>query len=193
MSTKNSNSIAGPSMPHLHHRMTSAPKELWQSPDLENLPALVHDLVYQHQQQFSAEIINPFRKQARQANWYAHCLLLVYFYADAEFRKTPLDAYQLVASLQEKAKELQSITEPQTYIDDVDHREEFIRLALAAVNRHPQGETPEQAADRLISCSSIERKRVLEAAKAAEERAAKIREALARQAAQEAANKMSRE
>lgn len=193
MSNKKSNSIAGPSMPHLHHRLTAAPKDLWQPAQLEHLPALVHDLLFRHQQNFSAEIINPFRKNPRQANWYSHCLLLVYFYADAEFSKTPLDAYQLANALQEKSKELQSIGDIQLYIDDVDHREEFIRLALAAVNLHPLGETPEQAADRLISCSSIERKRVLEAAKAAEERASKIREALARQAAQEAANKMSRE
>jgi hypothetical protein len=185
--------VPGPSMPHLHHRMTSAPKGLWQTSEVEKLPALVHDLLYKHQPNFTADILDPFRKNPKQANWYAHALLLVYFYADTEFFKTPLDIDQLAKALQEKAKELHSIGDPQIYIEDVDHREEFIRLAMAAVNRYPQGETPEQAADRLISCSSIERNRVLQAAKEAEARAAKIREALARKAAQEAANKMSRE
>lgn len=185
--------VEGPSMPHLHHRMTAAPKGLWQTSEIEKLPALVHDLLYKHQRNFSADILDPFRKSPKQANWYAQCMLLVYFYADAEFLQTPLDIYQLATALQEKAKELVSIGDPQLYIDDVDHREEFIRLAMSAVNRYPQGETPEQAADRLISCSSTERNRVLEAAKEAEARAAKIREALARKAAQEAANKATRE
>ena len=70
---------------------------------------------------------------------------------------------------------------------------ELLRLMLADLDRRPAGETPAQAQDRLSSISSLERARVLEAARAAEARAQEIREALRRKAAQEGADKWARE
>ena len=66
-------------------------------------------------------------------------------------------------------------------------------VALARLGFVPAGETPEQAADRLTAISGMERRRLLEASRAAEQRARQIREALARKAAEEAADKWSRE
>jgi len=66
------------------------------------------------------------------------------------------------------------------------------REAMCPVVR-PAGETAAQAQDRLAAVSSGERLRVIEAARLAEERAREIREALARKAAQEAADKWTRE
>ena len=76
---------------------------------------------------------------------------------------------------------------------DPDRREELARTALMALGVAPQGETPAQAADRLSAVSAAERARLLAASRQAEERARTVREALARKAAQEAADKWTRE
>jgi regulator of extracellular matrix RemA (YlzA/DUF370 family) len=57
----------------------------------------------------------------------------------------------------------------------------------------PAGETVAQAEDRLISLSSAEHARVLRASRDAEKRAQEIRAALARKAAEESADKYTRE
>jgi len=69
----------------------------------------------------------------------------------------------------------------------------MIRFALARLDLRPSGETLTQAQDRLTTLSSIERNRVLAASRAAEQRTRDIREALARKAAQESADKYTRE
>lgn len=183
--------LEGPAISQLHHRMTATPTDLLDLQDTQFLPALVHDLLYRHQQSFSHDLLMPFREKLNKCPWYKTCYLLLHLYADKSF--TQLNANKLVIALQEKSKELHAAGKNSIYVEDVDRREEFIRVALAAVDLRPQGETQIQAEDRLMTVSSFERKRVMEAARAAEERAAQIREALARKAAEEAANKMSRE
>lgn len=79
------------------------------------------------------------------------------------------------------------------YLHDPDRREELVRTAIARLGLRPQGETAAQAADRLASVSSVERRRLLDASRAAEARARAIREALARKAAEESADKWTRE
>ncbi len=76
---------------------------------------------------------------------------------------------------------------------DPDRREELSRLCLRALNLRPAGETAAQAQDRLTTLNTVERQHVIAAARAAEERARQIREAMAKQAAEEAADKWSRE
>lgn len=76
---------------------------------------------------------------------------------------------------------------------DPERREELVRLGLARLGCRPAGESVAVATDRLVSISTAERTRVLAASRAAEERARLVREALARQAAQDAADKWSRE
>jgi hypothetical protein len=183
----------GPAISHLHHRMTAISPALVESKEIQHLPALVHDLLYLHQQDFSYELLAPFRETPVKCPWYSTCYLLLHFYSDKSFAKHKFDVHKWAKALEEKSKELFASGKNAVYIEDLDRREEFIRVALAAVNLRPEGETQSQAEDRLLMVSSFERKRVMEAAKAAEERASQIREALARKAAQEAANKMSRE
>src|SRR5438046_2502445 len=67
------------------------------------------------------------------------------------------------------------------------------RVVLARLNYRPARETIAQATDRLSSLSSTERRRLLEASRAAERRARAIREALAKKAAEESADKWTRE
>jgi len=79
------------------------------------------------------------------------------------------------------------------YAEDPERREELARTLLAHLGLLPEGETEKQAADRLVAISATERKRLLNASRAAEKRAREVREALARKAAQESADKWTRE
>jgi hypothetical protein len=74
-------------------------------------------------------------------------------------------------------------------IEDPDRREELVRVCLRGLGLRPNGESELQAADRLNTLDSAERVRVLHATAAAERRARQIREAMARQAAQDAASR----
>jgi hypothetical protein len=76
---------------------------------------------------------------------------------------------------------------------DPKRREEIVRSMLAMLELLPEGETEAQADDRLTRVSSAQRKRLLAAAREAEARAEVVREALAAKAAQEAADKYTRE
>jgi hypothetical protein len=98
-----------------------------------------------------------------------------------------------VTLLSLNAAELAAQTTSIKFVHDPDRREELARLALARLGYRPAGESVAQAQDRLTSLSSVERARVMGAARAAEERARAVREALARKAAEESADKYTRE
>ncbi|OZG74750.1 hypothetical protein BTA51_03765 [Hahella sp. CCB-MM4] len=183
----------GPDINTLHHRLTEYPKEWLASPLPAYFIAVVHDAVFEHCTEVSASDLDPFRRPYQQCEWYRMSLLMAYFLADESF-----DAYQFPLNLllrlfEETAKELTQAGSNNVYISDVDRREEFIRVVLSSLKLRPKGETGVQAEDRLQAVSSQERLKVLKASQAAEERAREIREALARQKAKEAADKMARE
>ena len=79
------------------------------------------------------------------------------------------------------------------YVEDPERREELARTLLTHLDLHPEGETEKQSADRLMAISASERKRLLHASRTAEKRAREVREALAKKAAQESADKWTRE
>jgi hypothetical protein len=99
-------------------------------------------------------------------------------------------AYDLLAT---GLDELADLTTARKFITEPDRREELARLCLKALNFRPAGETEAQAQDRLATLNTAERQRVIKAAREAEERAQQIREAMARKAAEEAADKAGRE
>lgn len=99
----------------------------------------------------------------------------------------------LLDLLDATAADLAQSTKAQQFVADAERREELARVALARLGLHPAGESADQAADRLTAISGMERRRLLLASRAAEARAEKIRAALARQAAEEAADKWTRE
>lgn len=94
------------------------------------------------------------------------------------------------------AGDLRAVTDlvgAEDMVRDPDRREELARLLLRAADVVPAGETPERAADRLATLDTVSRTRVEAEARAAEERAREVREAMARQRAAEAAARASRE
>ncbi|MCC2657187.1 MAG: hypothetical protein K0Q76_2295 [Panacagrimonas sp.] len=113
--------------------------------------------------------------------------------ADRWFVKTALPVPGLVQVFDDAVGGLAQAADASRYVADPDRREELVRVVLARMDFRPQGETLEQATDRLSSLSAVERKRLLAASRAAEKRAREIREALARKAAEESADKWSRE
>jgi hypothetical protein len=86
---------------------------------------------------------------------------------------------------------LSLLVDPLTFVHDPDRREELARLTLRALSLLPAGETPERAADRLSTVDSVKRHEVLQAAKAAEERAAAVHKAMEEERAREAAARYS--
>ena len=76
---------------------------------------------------------------------------------------------------------------------DEERREELVRRVLRAAKAALPGESAGDAEDRLKQVDSIERHRVLCAASERVQRTRKVREAMARKAAEEAAAKVSRE
>jgi hypothetical protein len=95
--------------------------------------------------------------------------------------------------LREGTAELSGTVKAPLLLTDPDRREELARLGLKALGMRPEGETLEQAQDRLQTISSVERERVIRASRAAEERMQKIREAMRQKAAEEAALRVGRE
>jgi hypothetical protein len=120
-------------------------------------------------------------------------LLLAWLLAEPWFRDHPPAQPELLALLDEGARELAAQTPSGKFLLDPDRREELVRYALARLGLRPAGETIPQAQDRLTTLSAAERARVMNASRAAEQRARAIREALQRKAAEESADKWTRE
>ena len=121
-------------------------------------------------------------------------LLVLCWLLDAPwFHAQALDRSALLALLAQAPFELAAGGDSRRLTTDAQRREELVRIALARLGYRPAGESPTQAQDRLQSISTSERARLLTASRAAEERSRKIREELAKKAAQEAADKWTRE
>lgn len=86
-----------------------------------------------------------------------------------------------------------SVDDPEIFVTDSERREELCRFALNCVNMYPSGEDEKKAKERLLALDSVERKKILDKTRQAQERAREIREAMLRREAEEAASKMSRE
>lgn len=91
-------------------------------------------------------------------------------------------------------QELSALVQVENLVQEPDRREEFARLCLDALGLVPEGETQSQAADRLLTLSSVEREKLLEESRKAQAEARRIREELAKKKReQEAAPYWSRE
>nr|WP_235584358.1 hypothetical protein [Massilia sp. MS-15] len=161
------------------------------------VPALVHDLMRMHghapSPRWLAALggIDPRARRNRLALAMITCWLL----ADPWFlaRPLPLPLDALCAVFDSATPLLAQATAAHRFAADAADGEELVRVVLARLGYRPAGETAAQAEDRLAAVSGAARRRLLEASRAAEKRARAVREALARKAAQEAADKWTRE
>lgn len=190
----------GPSLEVLTHRVAEMPPEFLAEPRINNagavsVAALVNDLLHLHGARAPAAELARFRGGTPSAdrNRLALVMIGVWLLADEWFVSKELAQAQLLQVFAETLVELASATAAHKFVGDPDRREELVRIVLARLDFRPKGETVDQATDRLSSISGTERKRLLEASRAAEQRAREIRAALAQKAAEESADKWSRE
>jgi len=113
--------------------------------------------------------------------WMLHDEWFLQLKADATARWNLLGSNEL--------KKLVELIAPAACVSDPDRREELARICLRALDLIPKGESLAQAADRLAALDSVERHRVLKATAAAEKRAREVREAMAKQKAQESSSR----
>jgi len=133
------------------------------------------------------------KRPSKDRNRLAVALVASWLLSDPWFRDQSPSLESVLSLLIDGAEELAAQTPARKFVEDPERREELARFALARLGYRPAGESLAQAEDRLTGLSAAERTRVLKAARAAEERARAIREALAKKAAQESADKWSRE
>jgi hypothetical protein len=189
----------GPALEHLLRRVAETPSDFLAEPRTTSgrgavhVPAVVSDLLALHAcDSLDLTALAPDDSPAARARA-GLSLLLCWLLADPELIARRFPASTLHTLLTAGAYELSVQLAPSKYRDDPERREELVRFALARLDLRPSGETLAQAQDRLTALSSAERARVVAAARQAEQRARAIREALARKAAQESADKYTRE
>lgn len=188
----------GPTLEHLLRRLAETPSDFLAEPHTTTGRGTIHvaavaaDLLALHRHSADLSTLDPDDSMpARRRAGVS--LLLCWLLADSQLIAGKIPAPALVKLLTEGASELASQNGADKYRDDPERREEIVRFALARLDLRPSGETLAQAQDRLTALSSIERNRVLAASREAEARSRAIREALALKAAQESADKYTRE
>ncbi|MEN3294372.1 MAG: hypothetical protein V7642_3625 [Burkholderiales bacterium] len=190
----------GPDLEVLTHRLSETPREFLEEPRIGpsgtvHVAALVNDVLKMNGARTSYAVLSRFQGKDPKTdrNRLALVMIAAWLLADDWFVAAHIAQLELLKVLDEAVPELAAATPAHNFVNDPDRREELARVTLARLNYRPAGETIAQATDRLSSISGTERRRLLEASRAAEERARAVREALARKAAEESADKWSRE
>ncbi len=192
--------LEGPPLESLLHRISEIPEDLLAAPKIGNegvvaVPAIVYDTAEKLGVTLSTADLKGFSgdEPRRDAARLPIVLLLCWVISEDWFRNVSFTEARLMELLRDISMQLAQCAPAVKYIRDPDRREELGRLVLAHFGYRPAGESKAQAQDRLTSLSVVERERVLRASKQAEERARTIRAALAKKAAEESADKWTRE
>ena len=127
------------------------------------------------------------------ANQLSVAAVAAWLLADPHWQQVPMQAEHWPGLFAEALPGLAASAAAEQFVFEPERREELARTAIARLGLLPDGETAAQAADRLARVSGVERQRLLDASRASEARARAIREALARKAAEESADKWTRE
>jgi len=192
--------LEGPILESLLRRLAETPEDFLAEPRIgqtgrAHVAAVVGDLLRAFGASPGADQLASFAgaDPRRDRNRLSIALLLCWLLSEDWFRQAKLDSGKVLQLLEAEASELAGQVAARKFVTDPDRREELARLALARLGFRPAGETVAQAQDRLTTLNSAERARVMKAAQVAEQRARQIREALARKAAEESADKWTRE
>jgi len=199
--------IEGPSLETLTRRLAECPADFLDEPRIKLVgkkakgrvvvSAIVSDLLIELDgSSLSPEQIKLFEgtdNSPQTRNRLKLILIGCWLLHDPWFRQHPPTAPTVTDFLATGLNESATLTPAGNFISDPDRREELARVCLNALDLRPSGETDIQAQDRLTTLSTAERQRVMKAAREAEERAQQIREAMAKKAAEDAADKYGRE
>lgn len=190
----------GPPLQQLLHRITATPPDFMAEPRIENkgevhTVAVVRDLLAAKGHAVDIAKLSALagRDVKTDRNRLSITLLITWLLADPALSIERQHLTAVLALLNEDATRLAAYTNSRQLFEDPERREELARLTLSKLDLRPAGESIAQAQDRFTSISSLERARLLAASQKAEERARAIREQLAKQAAEESANKWTRE
>lgn len=193
----------GPHLETLTHRLADTPAEFLREPRIAgvhnsqavHVAALVNDILRLHGARAPAASLQGFHGAQVKAdrNRLALAMIMCWLLADDWFVAQRLAQEDVLQVLGEAARELAAASPAHQYTQDPERREELARIVLARLGFRPRDESAAQAIDRLSAISGTERRRLLEASRVAEQRSREIREALAKKAAQESADKWSRE
>jgi hypothetical protein len=189
----------GPELAALVHRLAECPPEFLEEPRIGAsgriaVSAVVFDLLIDLGGTGVADIPLPFvGHDPSDRNPLRVVLVACWLLADPWFRARRDLGARAHTFLASDLPALALAVDAERFVDDPERREELARQCLAKLGLRPRGETEAQALDRLAAVDSVERRRVIEATRAAEQRAREVREALAKKAAEEAAAKATRE
>lgn len=190
----------GPALVHLTRRLADTPVEFLGEPRIGAtgqvaIAALANDVLYLHGARANPAHLQRFEGSTARLdrNRLALVAITAWLLADAWFIDQGLDHFQVFNALADVPQALAPVTAAHRFVNDPDRREELARTVLAQLNYRPEDETAAQAADRLQAVSGSARRALIEASRAAERRAREIREALEAKAAQESADKWTRE
>ncbi len=188
----------GPPLEALIHRLCDTPADFLAAPRIGGSGAVdgvavVADLFRLLGIEPTAQDLSTLERAQGDRNPISVQLILCWLLADDWFKSVRPDATLLRRLFFVGARQLSEHTQFGRFVADPERREEMARWALAWLGFRPQGETLAQAQDRLMSLSAAERARVMAASPPAAQRARAVREAPARKAAEEAADKWSRE
>jgi hypothetical protein len=190
----------GPPLQQLLHRITATPPDFMAEPRIGNkgevhTVAVVRDLLAAKGHLVDIARLSAFagRNVKTDRNRLSIALLMSWLLADPALAIEQEHLTDVLTLLNDDAKRLAEYTNARQLFEDPERREELARLTLSKLGLRPAGETVAQAQDRFTSISSLERARILAASQEAEARARAIREQLAKKAAEESANKWTRE
>jgi hypothetical protein len=190
----------GPSLEVLLRRLLDTPPDFLDPPrqgktGQVHVAAVVNDVLAMHGVALPAALRSTLSGGLKgvSANQLTLSAVVAWLLADASWPHTAKVGASIPAMFAEAVPALAAEAVALRYVLEPERREELVRTTIACLGLLPDGETAAQAADRLASVSGVERRRLLEASRAAEARARAIREALARKAAEESADKWTRE
>lgn len=190
----------GPILESLTHRLSRCPRVFLEKPRIGTegriqTTAVVNDLLADMTAEIQNQsVVRVFQDVDRgDRPWLALTLVTAWLLHHPWFLARPHLAQPIFELLRSDIRRLAEAVPVEAFVLEPERREELARVCLKALGIHPRGESAVQAADRLDAIDSLERARVLAAAKRAEAHARRVREAMKRQKAKEAAAKVMRE
>lgn len=191
--------LVGPQLETLTQRLSETPTDFLLEPKIGSsgvvfVPALVNDLLARWHIPVPVQQLERYQGRVLvERNRLALLMIAVWLLADEWFVTAAITPEKFFKLFDEILPAMAAITPAHRFVQDPDRREELVRMTLRTLDYRPANETVAIATDRLSALSSVEQKRLLAESRAAEKRSRAVREALIKKAAEESADKWTRE